>query len=207
MNQVKTDRKTQIGEAILDIAGSDGLQGLTTARIAAEVGFTEAALYRYFKNKEDILAFVLDTQYGMIEESRAEIEAAGGTGIGKLESVLRRILALFDERPGLYRIIYSDELHRGSPLLMMKLSRLGLALLEIMEGYIEEARAEGLVRPDADPRALALAVFGCMHSAFGARSILGIEGSLVERGMDIFRITMLGVESHGGKGIGDNNSA
>lgn len=206
MDKGKTDRKAQIGQAILDIAGTDGLQGLTTARIASAVGFTEAALYRYFKNKESIIAFVLDTQYEMIEANRKEIEAQDCTGLQKLESVLWRILDLFDHSPGFYRIIYSDELHRGSPLLMMKLSRLGLRLLEMMEGYIEEARAEGLVCQEADTRALALAVFGCMHSAFGAHSILGVEGRLAERGMDIFRVTMLGVVCHDGKDIAGNNT-
>ena len=56
-------------QQIIDAAGSlifkYGSEHLTVKRIAAEVGISEAAIYRHFKSKKSILSFLLSH----IEES------------------------------------------------------------------------------------------------------------------------------------------
>ena len=37
-----------------------GIKGLTTKNLAAEIGFSESAIYRHFKNKEDIIVVLLE---------------------------------------------------------------------------------------------------------------------------------------------------
>lgn len=43
-------------DAALDLAEAGGIGGITTASLAHKLGFTEAALYRYFSGKDAIIA-------------------------------------------------------------------------------------------------------------------------------------------------------
>ena len=55
----KTERRQQILIAARQVALKDGLDALTLAGIAAETGITKSAFYRYFRSKEEILAWLL----------------------------------------------------------------------------------------------------------------------------------------------------
>ena len=54
------DRKAQIIQSAVGLMTEEGMAGATTARIAKQVGVTEPALYRHFKNKQAILLAALD---------------------------------------------------------------------------------------------------------------------------------------------------
>ena len=54
----------RIGEIGVQLADSNGLAGLSMRRVAAELGVTTMALYRYVESKEELLALVLDHAYG-----------------------------------------------------------------------------------------------------------------------------------------------
>lgn len=52
-------RIEEITQVALELAGRQGVGGVTTAALARELGFTEAALYRHFPGKSAILAAAL----------------------------------------------------------------------------------------------------------------------------------------------------
>ncbi|MES0885173.1 TetR family transcriptional regulator [Roseibium sp. SCP14] len=55
----KDVRRQQILEAAQNVIRREGIEALTLAGIAAETGITKSAFYRYFKSKEEILAYIL----------------------------------------------------------------------------------------------------------------------------------------------------
>ena len=56
------ERRAQILRAASECFGTRGFHGTTTRDIAAAVGITEAALYRYFDGKEAIYTAILDAR-------------------------------------------------------------------------------------------------------------------------------------------------
>ena len=52
-------REEAIVAAAIDLAATHGVSGVTTAALARRLGFTEAALYRYFPGKSAIMAAAL----------------------------------------------------------------------------------------------------------------------------------------------------
>lgn len=52
-------RKDNIILAAIDIISQDGIQGLTTKKIAARQGISESLLYRHFKSIDDVLIAVI----------------------------------------------------------------------------------------------------------------------------------------------------
>src|SRR5512139_3789005 len=62
-----TERRAQILREAARCFGTRGFRGTTTRDIAAAVGITEAALYRYFPSKEAIYGALLDERMGVPE--------------------------------------------------------------------------------------------------------------------------------------------
>jgi AcrR family transcriptional regulator len=55
------DRRRQIVQVTLRLIAQEGLAGVRLAQIAAELGVTDAALYKHFPSKDDILIAAYDT--------------------------------------------------------------------------------------------------------------------------------------------------
>lgn len=53
-------RRREIADAALSVFGESGLASLTTAAIAKKVGVTDAALFRHFDSKHEVIAAAID---------------------------------------------------------------------------------------------------------------------------------------------------
>ena len=86
-------RREMILAAAADLFRSHGFRGTSVEDIGAAVGTSGAAIYRHFKNKEDLLAGLVDRA---LERARADIAGAlreGATPLARLEGIVRRAVA------------------------------------------------------------------------------------------------------------------
>ena len=58
------DRRNQILEAALKVFAEKGFKGATNQAIADEAGISPGLIYRYFKNKEDLLFALIENRVG-----------------------------------------------------------------------------------------------------------------------------------------------
>ncbi len=61
-----TPRQQEILSVAVELLRDEGLGGFTTRRLAERIGFSEAALYRHFANKEELLIALM----GQLSEER-----------------------------------------------------------------------------------------------------------------------------------------
>jgi TetR/AcrR family transcriptional regulator len=103
-------RRQQILEALAHMLETHPGERITTAALAAEVGVSEAALYRHFPSKarmyEDLIAFIEETVFSRVgiilaEESEAAV---------RCEKVLSLLLAFSARNPGITRLLTGDAL-------------------------------------------------------------------------------------------------
>lgn len=80
-------------EEILDAAAElftrHGYTGTSTRMIAEAVGIRQASMYHYFKNKDDILAALLDTTVAASLERARELSADDGPALERLLDLAR----------------------------------------------------------------------------------------------------------------------
>jgi AcrR family transcriptional regulator len=188
----KPNRRDDVKNAALLILERDGAQGLRTAAIAREVGFSEAALYCYFPGKDAILEFILDERLAVTRGNRLAVDALGLPPLDSVLALFARHMEFMEKNPGLYRVIYSDELHRGSPALMKKLRRVSREHLDAVCAYTRAAHRAGQLRPDVDPDSLGMALMGAVHSAFAARTVIGKRKKMSAMGADMLRLILRG---------------
>ncbi len=83
---------------------------ITTAALAAQVGVSEAALYRHFPSKakmfEALIAFIEDTLFTRIARIRRE----GGDAVAQCGEILGLLLGFCGRNPGITRLLTGDAL-------------------------------------------------------------------------------------------------
>ncbi|MGM0575208.1 MAG: TetR/AcrR family transcriptional regulator [Myxococcota bacterium] len=153
------ERQRQIAEAALDILSRDGARRFTTSALARRVGIAEGTIFRHFPDKAAIVRAAIDLV--------AERFAASFPGeevedpLERLGAFVRDRLKIVRERPGVLRLLFSDQLAQvGSEAEAERLAQFKRRSLTFMLEAFREARRRGLVRDDVDPESLFVVVHG-----------------------------------------------
>ncbi|HET7755041.1 MAG TPA: TetR/AcrR family transcriptional regulator [Anaeromyxobacteraceae bacterium] len=106
------DRRREIADAALRLVSAHGLGRFTTAALAAEVGVTDGALFRHFDTKEDIVLAAIDR----VEEVLfAGFPPEAADPLERLGLFFRSRVDVIRDRPGISRVLVSDELAHAAP--------------------------------------------------------------------------------------------
>jgi len=154
------ERRQQILRAASECFGTRGFHGTTTRDVAAAVGITEAALYRYFASKEAMYAAILDARMSAPDPVAAvEALAESGDDRAVFAGLLRVLLAGVTADPSFIRLLFYSALEGhelARPFHEQRIRR----LREFLTSYIERRVREGAFRK-IDP-------------ALGARFFIGL---------------------------------
>lgn len=107
-------RQVEIIEASGKLLMEKGILGLTTKNLSKEMGFAESALYRHFKNKEDIVSLLI---LYLAENINERFEAVLISNLNPEEKFLKLFksqLGFFKTHPHFLVIILSDGLMDNS---------------------------------------------------------------------------------------------
>ena len=166
-------RKQQIIDAARKLIIRKGSEHLTVRAMAKEVGLTEAAIYRHFKSKREILSFlmnhIMDTMLHDVERTTAESPASLDT----LDQILKHHMSDIEQRKGMSFQIIAEIISLGDK----KLNRDVFEKLSLYVSRLEKLLAEGArsghIRDDIDFDASALLLFGMIQ---GLTNIWALSG-------------------------------
>jgi AcrR family transcriptional regulator len=135
-----SDRQIEIIEAATKRIDERGIQDLTIKTLAADLNLSEAALYRHFKSKNEILLGLLTY---FIEEMKVRL-ALILTNIERSPSELLK--ALFDSqlktfvaKPSIVSVIFSESIFQFNKELSSTVS----SMMELMQNHIESIVKKG----------------------------------------------------------------
>jgi AcrR family transcriptional regulator len=144
MNEKKTltSRQAEIVDAALKLIAEQGIQHLTIRNLSTTIGVTEAALYRHFPGKTEIIQAMVSR----FEEDVDDIgELRGWTAV---EAALVRRTELVLAKPDLARVLFAEELFKDSPEIAQILHGMMQRHHKIMIRYFQEAIDDGVIRAD-----------------------------------------------------------
>lgn len=144
------DRKPQIARITRELVAQYGIHGASLARIAHGIGVTDAALYRHFGSKDDMLIAAYDTP---AERVFRWIESFAGHPV---ETRLRKMGESHAE------LFSKDILGFNGPMFQFNIwlpdgrvrehvDEAHRAMMGALARMIEEGKAQGTVREDVDP--------------------------------------------------------
>jgi AcrR family transcriptional regulator len=158
-------RQTHDQESILRVAAEvfiqHGYDATSMGQLAEKLGITKSAIYHHVPSKEYLLQLALDRALGSLEEILVDPLAATGPAIDRLMYVLRSSVGvLTDQLPFvtlLLRLRGNTELERAA----LERRR---AFNHVIAELVDEARADGDIRSDIDPRTTTRLLFGMIGS-------------------------------------------
>jgi AcrR family transcriptional regulator len=143
------ERRREIAQATLRLIAELGLPGVSMARIAAEIGVTDAALYKHYATKEDILIAAYD-----ILAERVFTWIGAGVGsypLGRLQEMGRCHAALFSEDLQGFNIPMSQfNVWIPQDRLRAHVNESHRDIIRALVQLIEEGKVDGSLRPDGD---------------------------------------------------------
>jgi len=188
-------RKKEIVNKSLKIVDEYGVKGLTTARIAKEIGFAESALYRHFKSKKEIISLILDSVHLEAKKNFKKIVENAKNVFEALNGLLKNHLEFLETYPGIFKIIYSDEIHIGDEFLLNKLNTIINTVISIVEEVINEGKKAKLVKKNVNPALAAIHFLGIVQTAFTFWTIKNRKLSLIKIGEDLLSQFFEGIKA------------
>ncbi|MFK0261833.1 TetR/AcrR family transcriptional regulator [Streptomyces angustmyceticus] len=171
------ERRTQIAEALVRVAGRRGLHAIGMRDVAAEAGVSLRLVQYYFETKEKLLLHGLQqltTGFGarIADRVRAVGEAPGPRET--IEAVLLEALPT-DEETRTFHLVYTsyavlsvtDEALAAQPFIDGP-----NAAEELVAGQLERARDAGLTAPDMDVRTEAISLLA-LSAGLGTSVLVG----------------------------------
>lgn len=165
-------RQADIVRAALHIADSAGLQSITTRKIAQVLGLTEGALYRHIRSKTDIFRLVLHLAHDLLKSQIASIEQSTPSSRERLLALLSYILDFLAEYPGIFRILFSDELYLRHAPLYPEFRAFSLDLLHTIQSWLNAGIQNRELPPHIDVETTALIFLGLVETAFSAWNLI-----------------------------------
>ena len=124
---------------------------ITTAALAAEVGVSEAALYRHFPSKarmfEGLIDFMEETLFSRISRIMAE----GSPALAQCEKIILLVLTFAEKNPGISRVLNGDALVGETGRLRDRSSQVYKRLDTQLKQIFREAEIKEGVRPRMTP--------------------------------------------------------
>ncbi len=147
--------------AAIAVFNEQGYDASTMEHVAGRLGITKSAVYHHVTNKEEILAIALDHALVGLEEAAADVRTLPGAAVDRLKCLLRRSVDVLVTRLPcvtlLVRLRGNSEVERQA---MDRRRRID----GFMAGLVNEAVAEGDLRPDLDPAVVCRLIFGMVNS-------------------------------------------
>jgi len=116
-----TARQQEIIGAALGIIADRGLEALTIKSIAERVGFSDAAVYRHFQSKAQILSTVIDLFADSSARLLAEINACDCESLDKIKLFFLDRCRVFSADRVLATVMFAENLFQNDPALAAKI--------------------------------------------------------------------------------------
>src|SRR6201996_4917778 len=165
------DFRDRLCEAAERLFAERGPDAVTMRQLAAELGVSPMTPYRYFEDKEDILAAVRTNGFNRFAEALEKArETATGGARARGTAVGEAYVTFALENPHSYKLMF--DFNQPNVDKYPELVAAGQRAQKTMTGYVRDAFKEGLMQ--GDPQQIGLMFWAAVHGAV----ILELAGML-----------------------------
>ncbi len=194
-------RKQQIIDAARKLIIRKGSEHLTVRALAKEVGLTEAAIYRHFKSKREILSFLMNH---IMDGMLLEMERTVSNGLESLDTVghaLRQHLSEIEQRKGMSFQIIAEIISLGDKRLNREVYEKLQIYIAQLEHLLSQGSRSGHVRDDLDLQACATLLFGMIQGLVNIWALAGYNFDLAAKYESMWSIFQLAIRKPAGESM------
>jgi len=138
-----TPRQLEIIEAAGKILTASGVSGLTIKNLAKEMQFSESAIYRHFKSKEDIIIAMLNYLADNIDKRLSNLDSSL-TPEEKFKALFAEQFRFFRLNPHFVVAVFSDGLMEESQVINEALLKLMNVKIKHLMPVVMEGQQKGI---------------------------------------------------------------
>jgi len=151
MTREKGAKKEAILRALAQMLENNPGGRITTAALAAEVGVSEAALYRHFPSKARMFEGLIEFMEETLFSRTSRILEEGSTALVQCEKILFLVLTFAERNPGISRVLNGDALVGESERLRDRASQIYNRLDTQLKQIFREAELKEGIRSNLTP--------------------------------------------------------
>lgn len=162
-------RRNKIRARILSAAESvfarEGAEGLSIRRLAENIDYSPAAIYKYFSSKDELVDELKESFFEIILQNVHRIADTSTPFAERARDCVATYIRVAAEKPHHYAAAFTGESPGDGPVEYepgFDQSKKGRAFL-VLRDMIAEGVALGAFRPDIDPALAAKSVWASMH--------------------------------------------
>lgn len=155
-------RKDRLIITTVDLINELGLQGLTTREIANREGVSEATLFRHYKNKNELLAAVLDYFTRFDEDLFETTKLKNLKPLEAIRFLIGSTVEYYENYPAITAITQLMDILQYEPDLSDKVRSIIFTKSQSIKLLIDEAKISGEMRPDIDSEELSDIIAGTL---------------------------------------------
>ena len=186
-NNDYTERQIEIMEAAALRIDKFGIQELTIKNLSADLKLSEAALYRHFKGKTEILLGLLT--YFIVEMNVRIATILEGEGEKESSELLREIftsqLNTFVENPSIVSVIFSEGIFTFNKRLSDKVNSMMALMNNNINSLVTRGQEEGVYGKLLGADSITTIVMGSMKMVVLKWKLSGNKSDLVKDGKKI----------------------
>ncbi len=194
-------RKQQIIDAARKLIIRRGSEHLTVRALAKEVNLTEAAIYRHFKSKREILSFLMNhiTDGMLLDMERAVTN--GLESIDTVRTALRHHLSDIEQRKGMSFQIIAEIISLGDKRLNREVYEKLQLYIERLGHLLQQGSRSGYIRADLDLEACATLLFGMIQGLVNLWALGGYNFDLAAKYESLWDIFQLAICNPSGPAV------
>ena len=116
------ERRVQILQTLAGMLEQPTQERVTTATLAAQLGLSEAALYRHFASKAQMFEGLIEFIEESIHHLIGQISEREGSSEGKQQKIVTVVLQFAQKNPGMARVMVGDALLTENERLMSRMN-------------------------------------------------------------------------------------
>ena len=140
-----------------------GAEHLTVRKIADEVGISEAAVYRHFKTKKDILSLLLESIEQNLFAEVAEEKTNGHTTMETIDRILRRHLSGLEQRRGIRFQVIAEIISLGDKGLNRRAYETVDKYIDCIRGLLNDGVLAGSIQKEVNVDGTATLLFSVVQ--------------------------------------------
>jgi len=177
----KAVRQQEIVDAARKAIIKFGSEKLTVKTIAKEVKITEAAIYRHFKSKREILAFLIDHTTGQMLKEIGYPETTQVQTMDAFGDLFLNHLSAIEQRQGIVFQVLAEIISLGDKRLNQRVYENLTKYIDHIKQILTNGCAAGMVRPDIDVEAGAMMLFGMIQGVVDLWTLSNHSFNLIEK--------------------------
>jgi AcrR family transcriptional regulator len=183
-------RQLEIIEAAGQLVTEDGFAALTTKRLAERMHFTEAALYRHFKSKEEILVTMLNHLAENIDERLGHLADEHANPVERVRAMFDSQFTYFQKNPQYLMAIFATGMLEASHGIDTGIERIMVVKRRHLLNAIKDGQRSGVFTSDPSAETLSHILMGTFRLHMLQWRMSGRSFDVRRKGMALIAATL-----------------